>query len=719
VTHRPTQVRRRDGRVVPFDLRRVADAIHQAAEAAGGHDRFLAEELAGVVGVYLGRSHEGRIPDTADVEEAVERVLRDTGHAKAARAFVLHRRRRAAARTRITVEEDAGARPLPVVEGDGSGRVAAWSASRVADALVAEAGLDAAAADEVARAVEVRVLSSGLVRVSSSLVRALVDAELLARGQVRPRERQRVVGLPKHDLERRLEEGTPDRVPRDPQALAEALGEEVLRPWVLEEALPAPVAEAHRLGEIHLDDLGAPFALAVACPSLPAVLARHLRGEGAPRAAGPRRFASALGEAVLRHGGCASRAFVLEDVNVHMAPFVDRLDEDALHLEARELLLSPATLSFPRRGGRLRLEWTLAAELPARLASRPAPAPAPPGRTLGDFADASLRVARALLAAAAEVRREGGADRLPALTLVLPRPVASDPAGRALLREAVALAAAGGEPVLVLDDPGLPSRGSRWGRARAAEAGDPFRFEDGDVSVATVGAVNLVSCALLAGPGGTERFFEEVDRRTGLVLAAAAARRDLVARRARHPDGVLWAAHHEGIALVDAEGARHVVEAVGAGAAAAVLLPGGSAEERRALEEKAVRYLAARAVEEGLSRDLHVALAQGLSPEAAHRLADVDRARFGEDAERVLGPAPDDEPGADRPSGPVREALGPRGARGALALRARLPVAADAPPALDDLVRDVLAAAGDPSVVEIALDPWPRRIVRPSAGFTG
>ena len=121
---RITQIRKRDGRVVPFELRRVADAIYRAAQSVGGEDRFLAEELAGVVGLYLERSHGERIPGIGDVEDAVERVLVDTGHAKTAKAYILHRDRRRAARERVHVlEDDPADRPLPVVGSEGTGAV--------------------------------------------------------------------------------------------------------------------------------------------------------------------------------------------------------------------------------------------------------------------------------------------------------------------------------------------------------------------------------------------------------------------------------------------------------------------------------------------------------------------------------------------------------------------------------------------------------------------
>ncbi|MFV1958594.1 MAG: ATP cone domain-containing protein, partial [Planctomycetota bacterium] len=49
------QVRKRDGRLVPFQREKIADAIFRAARSVGGENRFLAEELAGVVMADLAR----------------------------------------------------------------------------------------------------------------------------------------------------------------------------------------------------------------------------------------------------------------------------------------------------------------------------------------------------------------------------------------------------------------------------------------------------------------------------------------------------------------------------------------------------------------------------------------------------------------------------------------------------------------------------------------
>lgn len=715
---RITQVRTRDGRIVPFDVRRVADAIYRAAVSTGADDRFLAEELAGVVVLYLERGGTPRIPALADVEGAVERVLRDTGHPATARAYAAHLARRRAAREGVVLEVDAaddvdGEHPLPLVGGESGGPVRAWSRERIVAALVDEAGLDPATALDVARAVEDRVLVRGVPRIGSSLVRALVDAELFDRGHVALRDRQRVVGLPKSDLARRLAEGAGDRRAADPAMLAESVGEEVLRQHILEEEMPAEAAEAHRLGDLHLADLGAPLCARHVTLSLDALLARHLRGDGTPRALGPRRFAAALGEALLAHGAAASRTFTLEDLNVFWAPFVGHLEEDALQLEARELLLSPGVSSFPRRGGLLRLELGLATEVPHRLAARPAPPPAPPGRVLADFDDAVLRTGKALLLAAAELRRDGAGARLPDLTVAVPRAPDRDPATASMLHLALALAAEGGEPVFVFDAPGTPARGGRHLRATAADLPDPLRHERGDVTVASHAAVNLVAAALRAGPERVDGFLEEVDRLAGLAVAAAAARRGLLVRGGASPEGSLWGLRRGVEPLLDPDAALHVVEPVGLHRAVD-LLGAGDGEARADLAARVAHRLRVRVADEARRHDLAVVVAEGADPEAARRFAEVDLERFpsvraafeGDDAPSYRRAAEGGEGRYVEPAGVVS----PRGGAGRRRVRVRLE--GERRPPLEVLRAGLEASARDPKVVEHHLDPWPRRTLR-------
>jgi ribonucleoside-triphosphate reductase len=87
-------IRKRDGRIVEFDVTKISEAIFKSARAVGGDDHDLAVELANVVVRYLVHSNSKDIPTVEDVQDAVEKVLIERGHAKTAKAYILYRDRR-------------------------------------------------------------------------------------------------------------------------------------------------------------------------------------------------------------------------------------------------------------------------------------------------------------------------------------------------------------------------------------------------------------------------------------------------------------------------------------------------------------------------------------------------------------------------------------------------------------------------------------------------
>ncbi|MEM3061586.1 MAG: vitamin B12-dependent ribonucleotide reductase [Candidatus Bathyarchaeia archaeon] len=88
-------IRKRDGRIVEFDKEKITSAIFKAAQAVGGSDRKRAEELADmVVEVLEKRFGRGDIPSVEDVQDIVEKVLIEEGHARTAKAYILYRQKR-------------------------------------------------------------------------------------------------------------------------------------------------------------------------------------------------------------------------------------------------------------------------------------------------------------------------------------------------------------------------------------------------------------------------------------------------------------------------------------------------------------------------------------------------------------------------------------------------------------------------------------------------
>lgn len=89
-----TTVRKRDGREVPFDEAKITEAIFKAAKAVGGADKQMAMELTIDVLRYLKQKFNGGMFGVEDVQDAVEKILIEQGHAKTAKAYILYRDKR-------------------------------------------------------------------------------------------------------------------------------------------------------------------------------------------------------------------------------------------------------------------------------------------------------------------------------------------------------------------------------------------------------------------------------------------------------------------------------------------------------------------------------------------------------------------------------------------------------------------------------------------------
>jgi uridine kinase len=86
---------KRNGDLVAFDQKRIATAIYKAAASIGGKDKELAEKLSDLVVERLNRSlPRGATPTVEEIQDLVERVLIECGHAQTAKAYIVYRHRR-------------------------------------------------------------------------------------------------------------------------------------------------------------------------------------------------------------------------------------------------------------------------------------------------------------------------------------------------------------------------------------------------------------------------------------------------------------------------------------------------------------------------------------------------------------------------------------------------------------------------------------------------
>ncbi|MDD4601715.1 MAG: ATP cone domain-containing protein, partial [Negativicutes bacterium] len=89
-----TKIKKRDGRVAEFDASKITEAIFKAAKAVGGADKQLAMELTLDVLRFLNQKFNGGVFSVEDVQDAVEKMLIEKGHAKTAKAYILYRDKR-------------------------------------------------------------------------------------------------------------------------------------------------------------------------------------------------------------------------------------------------------------------------------------------------------------------------------------------------------------------------------------------------------------------------------------------------------------------------------------------------------------------------------------------------------------------------------------------------------------------------------------------------
>ena len=87
------KIRKRDGKIADFNPIKITEAIWKAAQAVGGKDYRKASELTNKVMDFLDENlKRGEMPTVEQVQDTVEKILIEEGHAKTAKAYILYRR---------------------------------------------------------------------------------------------------------------------------------------------------------------------------------------------------------------------------------------------------------------------------------------------------------------------------------------------------------------------------------------------------------------------------------------------------------------------------------------------------------------------------------------------------------------------------------------------------------------------------------------------------
>ncbi|MBR5624914.1 hypothetical protein IKW72_07940 [bacterium] len=252
----PTHVRKRDGRLVTFDIGKLKRSIEAALLAAEVPGSEYAEDAAYAIAMHLGKTFPQQPPQTSDVAVTVARALEKSYGPRASAVYLDYRVARDEQRAKCTVIKprqislfDADTTVSVMTGGEQNARP--WNRAFIVRALEQEAHLKHSAAETIAQEVEERILSSGLSVVTTTLIRAVVDSELLAKGYANSLRQRSSVTVPYEALQRGLNE---------PEELNQQLGRRVSAPYSLSHIYSEDVAMAHRQGLIGIGGLDHPYS---------------------------------------------------------------------------------------------------------------------------------------------------------------------------------------------------------------------------------------------------------------------------------------------------------------------------------------------------------------------------------------------------------------------------------------------------------------------------
>ena len=88
------KIRKRDGRIVDFDISKISEAILNAAKVLGGNNKEMSDKLASEVHDRLISQFGSTPPPVESIQDVVEAVLIDNGHARTAKEYILYRAER-------------------------------------------------------------------------------------------------------------------------------------------------------------------------------------------------------------------------------------------------------------------------------------------------------------------------------------------------------------------------------------------------------------------------------------------------------------------------------------------------------------------------------------------------------------------------------------------------------------------------------------------------
>ncbi|MCX7006156.1 MAG: ATP cone domain-containing protein, partial [Kiritimatiellaeota bacterium] len=447
--------RKRDGLIVPFQREKITGAIRKATENVSRHGGVTApadmpeqvtdhvlEQLSHPQSEYFVSPDEKgqRIAHLEDVQDLVEVVLAEMGHAAVVAAYKRYRKLRELAREHIRVRDanqggrkDVTDASLLLVESVSTDETLPWDRTRIIKQLTEKIRMPAEVAASISKAVENHVIACGLKTVGTKLIRELVNNELAARGHRAELQDLSLYSVPRDYLDQLMFTKSVENsniVNNNPEAVNLGIAELILKQWAMDTIFSPEVKHAHNTGAVHLHDLGYPHRVYCSSHSVEYVKKYGLTGlSNLNTESKPARSASVLtGQLNTFLASMQSNyagALGLAYLNILYAPYLEGMDAKHLKQVAQELIFNGSQNAFSRGGQTLFLDFNIHSGVPSYLT--PVPAVGPGGTYM-------LRRADGTKTKLLEVRRE---EKTPGGWQLMDLFIVEDGQQRLVLREVV------------------------------------------------------------------------------------------------------------------------------------------------------------------------------------------------------------------------------------------------------------------------------------------
>lgn len=302
--------------------------------------------------------------------------------------------------------------------------IARWNRQRIVDALVREANIDYALAEEISKEVERQIFSQTSGVLTTALIRELVNARLIERGLEKERRLHGRLGFPLYDVRQLILHQNKENanIPHTPEGTNMLFAEGIKKEFSLYDVFSPEIGEAHAAGGIHIHGLGYVDRPYSCCQSLEYLKINGLKLPHAINSAKPAKHAEVLLAHMVRFSAVLQGHFTgtisWDALNISFAPYLGSMsDKDVLQF-AQMLIYEFSQLSATRGGQALFTDIHLYCEVPEHWAGLSAIGPGgqPTGKNYSEYLHDVQRFARAIL----EVFKKGDATGKP---FILPRPL--------------------------------------------------------------------------------------------------------------------------------------------------------------------------------------------------------------------------------------------------------------------------------------------------------